>query len=483
MSDEHGTPSIASGSSTPPYDQSSGPRQDSSTTSFPTTDSYDSLPKRLNLAENAHPLPPIPPLFADRPQGPPPSPPVKRHMQNPRRPGPASRAVSYEVGDDLHLRNVSKETDGSEFSQLSLDPPAYSEPRPSNRFSQPLPPTQTIPVRQRPTTESPVTVHEPQVAVLSNASDRNVSGSSDGQRQSHSRETSGGSYDGNESRRLSHPFQNQSTKFDENTGISLTKNGAQRPHFQTRSSDSSQFLSVGNGSRTHLSPSPANVLPRPISAYSSSSDLAARNRSPQRSPNRFSRPSPTNSPHSLDSRPVSYIDLINVPYPQPPPAPTNIDNAHLQKVVGNSASLLSTKKTLDMYRANVKKTSDSTVQYEFAIFMVQTAQNTSDHDDEGLDGSPPDVPGSTDSRIELLREAKQILQKLSDRSYPFAQYYLADGLASGLFSKGKEDYDRAFPLFVAASKHGHAEAGYRAALCYEFAWGTRKDPPKAAQFY
>ena len=161
---------------------------------------------------------------------------------------------------------------------------------------------------------------------------------------------------------------------------------------------------------------------------------------------------------------------------------TNIDDTHLREAVGNNASLLGTKKTLDMYRANVKKTNDPTIQYEFAIFMVQTAQETSlTGDSKDVDGSSLD--GSPESKTDLLREARHILQKLSDRSYPFAQYYLADGYASGLFSKGKEDYDRAFPLFVAASKHGHAEAGYRAALCYEFGWGTRKDPHKAVQFY
>ena len=125
-----------------------------------------------------------------------------------------------------------------------------------------------------------------------------------------------------------------------------------------------------------------------------------------------------------------------------------------------------------MYRANVKKTNDPTIQYEFAVFMVNAAQEVSASEESEI-GSQP----------ELLREARHILQRLSDRSYPFAQYYLADGYASGLFNKGIEDYDRAFPLFVAASKHGHAEAGYRAALCYEFGWGTRKDIQKAVQFY
>lgn len=147
-----------------------------------------------------------------------------------------------------------------------------------------------------------------------------------------------------------------------------------------------------------------------------------------------------------------------------------------------------------MYRANVKKTNDPSIQYEFAIFMINAAKEAGAGGPE--DGSPAiqspsspkpgkDVDGNhNDSpQAELLREARLILQKLSDKSYPFAQYYLADGYASGLFSKGKEDYDRGFPLFVAASKHGHAEAGYRAALCYEFGWGSRKDPAKAVQFY
>lgn len=140
-----------------------------------------------------------------------------------------------------------------------------------------------------------------------------------------------------------------------------------------------------------------------------------------------------------------------------------------------------------MYRANVKKTNDPAIQYEFAIFMIHLAKDPSALGNEDKTPSPGGgengASQNRESRTELLKEARQILGRLSDRSYPFAQYYLGDGYASGLFNKGKEDYDRAFPLFVAASKHGHAEAGYRAALCYEFGWGCRKDYAKAAQFY
>jgi TPR repeat protein len=192
-------------------------------------------------------------------------------------------------------------------------------------------------------------------------------------------------------------------------------------------------------------------------------------------------PSPSSSPMlqpqpyspmraSTDNRPSSYIDLLKTPYAQQVAPAPNMDNSFLRRNVGSNAHLLETTKTLEMYRQNVKKTQDSAIQYEFAVFLTQAAMEMS-------------TEAKNPSRAELLREARALFQRLADRSYPFAQYYLADGYASGLFNKGKEDYDHAFPLFVAASKRGHAEAAYRAALCSEFGWGCRKDYPKAVNYY
>lgn len=235
------------------------------------------------------------------------------------------------------------------------------------------------------------------------------------------------------------------------------------------------------------------VLPRPSSVYSSTSEPGSggRHRSPQLSPSRYTRsPSSQGRKSPGYDRPLSFIDLLNVPYPQPAPAPANLDHAHLQHAVGTNASLLSTQKTLEMYRANVKKTNEPDIQYSFALFMINAVyEATMSKKDEqpvssrNLDGSASELTMIGEKSEELLEEARQILQRLSDRSYPFAQYYLADGYASGLLNKGKEDNDRAFPLFVAASKHGHAEAGYRTGLCYEFGWGTRQDVQKSVQFY
>ncbi|KAN0084758.1 hypothetical protein V8E54_001225 [Elaphomyces granulatus] len=240
------------------------------------------------------------------------------------------------------------------------------------------------------------------------------------------------------------------------------------------------------GSNNHLAPNrPTTSMPRPSSAYSSTSDIAGRGRthSPHYSPGGRARTSSAHSAVSPDIRPVSFIDLLNVPYPQPPPAPTNLSNAHLRNAIGNNISLLSHRKTFDMYLANVKKTSDSAVQYEFAVFMINAIQDMNHEEFEDGESSTSNGKSPDITRTQLLREARSILQRLADRGYPYAQYYLADGFASGLFNKGNEDYDHAFPLFVAASKHGHAEAGYRAALCYEFGWGSRVDAAKAIQFY
>jgi TPR repeat protein len=234
--------------------------------------------------------------------------------------------------------------------------------------------------------------------------------------------------------------------------------------------------SGGNRDSQHLAPKHAG-LARPTSTYTLGSELRGRTLSPLSangssdpgSPRSYAR-DVSQSRRSPSSRPMSYIDLLsNVPYNQQVAPGPQHNNQALQSLVGNAASLVDTKKTLEMYRLNVKKTNDAAVQYEFAIFMINAAKEA--------------IPGDGLDPTQLILEAKHILQKLSDRAYPFAQYYLGDGFFSGLFNKDKPDHDKAFPLFVAASKHGHAEAGYRAALCYEFGWGTAKSYPKAVQFY
>lgn len=415
---------------------------------------------------------------------------------------PSMRTAYFESGDDRVLQQPQRLSGQSE-------PPSQAFIKRKSVPDEPSPIMHTIPYRQSVTVEASAGQHLTQSASLSSVDverPTNVVAHINHPSSSHSRNISGGSIGSleeiseNNAVNRAWPYHRGSSA-EQRVNSRLGPPGA-----RVRSSKSAspppplpplpqKHLSENSLSSKHLGlPRPKTSsasLPRPSSAYSSSSEhgIPVPPRSPQWSPTQYDRALSTASRRTPENRPrSSYVDLLNVPYPQPPPAATNLDNAHLRTAVGNNASLLSTKQTLDMYRANVKKTNDPTIQYEFAIFMVNTAQesiNSQRENGKQKDGPEAKRDGSPTigSQAELLREARHILQRLADRSYPFAQYYLADGFSSGLFNKGIEDYDRAFPLFVAASKHGHAEAGYRAALCYEFGWGTRKDPQKAVQFF
>ena len=451
-----------------------------------------SSPKRTSR----RPLPTVPTEPMGQADGSPLSP-LNINAPQPVHPRSPVRAASFETGDDTFLRRPS----GAQQEWTSrLQKSSENTENPGR----PVAKTQSIPYRQVITAESSRDIQQPQFAVIERVDDEELGNpprhpthdSLAHPRKSPQRSSTDVSGDAV----LAPSLQHSSQHLDQEPSLTASNRGIRPPNPSRTSVSSPSMLyqdrtaALGQQLNQHLS-LPRNTRTgsagsRPPSVYSSASEQAvqARTRSPQLSPSHHDRAPSANSGRSVESRPVSYIDLLNVPYPQPPPAPANLDNAHLRTAVGNHASLLSTKQTLDMYRANVKKTNDPAIQYEFAIFMINTAQEAGN---AGQANNESQKPSSSNSRREsspvgsqtdLLREARHILQRLSDRSYPFAQYYLADGYASGLFNKGVEDYDRAFPLFVSASKHGHAEAGYRAALCYEFGWGTRKDPQKAVQF-
>ena len=251
--------------------------------------------------------------------------------------------------------------------------------------------------------------------------------------------------------------------------------------------------SLSDGNRRHLDPASAaghtrRGSSRPISTYSTLS-ADGRGRSPGSGGN--GSPQQRALSASYDSRRSSFLDLTLPAHVVQRPV-SYFDNSHLQAAVGQDLSLLSNSKTLEMYRTNAKKSHDPLLQYELAVFMIEIAQQQPAEPErprpqrKSSSSSIPDSPHletpGGNSRKELLREARQILERIVNR-LPQAQYYLADAYASGLFNKGASENEKAFPLFIAASKHGHAESGYRAALCYEFGWGCRKDPSKAVQFF
>jgi TPR repeat protein len=163
--------------------------------------------------------------------------------------------------------------------------------------------------------------------------------------------------------------------------------------------------------------------------------------------------------------------------PSPPPL---LDHSHLRP--GAQASLLSYERTLALYRENAKKTNLPEVQYEFAVFMIDAVK--------GLPiptlatAGQIEIEKISEKREDMVREATNLLKKLADRGHPDSQYFLADCYANGIGTvRGRQDFDRAFPLFVLAAKHGHSDAAYRSGTCCENGWGCRRESSKAVQFY
>ncbi|KAJ7597777.1 hypothetical protein C8J56DRAFT_772913 [Mycena floridula] len=165
--------------------------------------------------------------------------------------------------------------------------------------------------------------------------------------------------------------------------------------------------------------------------------------------------------------------------PSPPPGPI-LDHSHLRP--GKQAALLSHEKTLELYRENAKKTQDPELQFEFAVFMIDASKSLPIP--EHTPGNLIQVEKAIEKREDLIREATSLLKRLADRGHPASQYFLADCYANGIGTvKSKQDFDRAYPLFVLAAKHGHPDAAYRAGTCCENGWGCRRESAKAITFF
>lgn len=121
-----------------------------------------------------------------------------------------------------------------------------------------------------------------------------------------------------------------------------------------------------------------------------------------------------------------------------------LNHNHLKP--GNNAELLSYDKTINLYRENAKRTNDPTIQCDLAIYLYESTKNNQKPEESHA----------------YIQESTKILKTLSLRGHAESQYYLANIYASGATHKsGKPDFGNAFPLFVQAAKHQHADAAYR----------------------
>jgi len=134
-------------------------------------------------------------------------------------------------------------------------------------------------------------------------------------------------------------------------------------------------------------------------------------------------------------------------------------NAPKSTIRLGGSDLAAFQKTMNAYRQNVKKTSDPVLQFNYAKFLVNAANNEFQNDKK--------------IREDLLEEGYRFLKKLSNNGYPEAQHYLAT------FYINDNDWDKALPLLVQAAKHNHGPSCFEVGKYYE----RKRDNVKANQYY
>jgi TPR repeat protein len=174
---------------------------------------------------------------------------------------------------------------------------------------------------------------------------------------------------------------------------------------------------------------------------------------------------------------------------RPPPAPqnlqreanmrkTSLESMHSETNIDNMSRKNSRGETLEQYRENAKKSSDPAYQFQFAKHLISIAQELKPDAENG--------PKIIRKRQELLsQEAIRWIKKLTTQgksAYPEAQFFLAECYGSGTLGLSV-DHDKAFSLYLQASKQAHPSSTYRTAVCYEIGAGTKRDLQKALQFY
>lgn len=139
------------------------------------------------------------------------------------------------------------------------------------------------------------------------------------------------------------------------------------------------------------------------------------------------------------------------------------------------------KSFVDEYRHRMKGDPDAEAQFAYARYLIEAAKKVQD---------PKDGPKQARKyRDNLLSESLKLVKRLATTGmglgkppYSEAQFFLANCFGNG--SLGLQvDHEKAYNLYVQASKQNHAAATYRTAVCNEVGAGTRRDHHRAVLFY
>ncbi|KAG0010721.1 hypothetical protein BGZ80_001230, partial [Entomortierella chlamydospora] len=136
---------------------------------------------------------------------------------------------------------------------------------------------------------------------------------------------------------------------------------------------------------------------------------------------------------------------------------------------------------LDEMRQRAKNSNDPAAQLDYGKALVEAAMTFGNDD--------PDPKRQKKNKEALLMEGLKIIKSLATTGmgmgkppYPEAMFYLANCYGTGSLSL-QIDHDKAFNLYMQASKQNHPAATYRTAVCHELGAGTKRDHARAVQFF
>lgn len=191
-----------------------------------------------------------------------------------------------------------------------------------------------------------------------------------------------------------------------------------------------------------------------------------------------------NANHAASYTPASKSALVfaiaEVPDRQPSISSKSSESG--SSIVARALNLPApTAENIRKLREQARANNDPERQLAFALYLIDSVSQITIDENDPKQG--------TKARERMVLEAQKVIKKLATQglgigktAYPEAQFYLANCYGSGSIGL-PVDYDKAFSLYLQASKQNHPAATYRTAVCYEIGAGTRHDYNHAMQFY
>ncbi|CAK9786784.1 HCP-like protein [Cutaneotrichosporon oleaginosum] len=137
-----------------------------------------------------------------------------------------------------------------------------------------------------------------------------------------------------------------------------------------------------------------------------------------------------------------------------------------------------TREFVEDYRNRMKVDPDPEAQFAFAKYLIEAAKKLGD------EISSTDPRQGRKYRDSLLAESLRNVKKLAEGKEPYAdaQFFLANLYGTGQLGL-QVDHEKAYYLYLMASKLNHPAATYRAAVCCELGAGTKRDANRSVLFY